>query len=133
MNLDWTTIISTLIGTGGLVGFLAFFLTATEKKSNAQLTNMQKQYDNLQALYDKLQERFDVETDKVGKLYDEIGTLHTELDARSTRAAIAEMKVCDCIACTQRRPPLRDHWDVDFVPDFSNDVTEEGGENGTVD
>ena len=126
--MEWTTIIVELISTGGLVGFLAFFLTATEKKSNAQLVNMQKQYDNLQALYDKLQERFDVETDKVGKLYDEIGALHAERDALSTRAAVAEMKVCDCIACTKRRPPLRDHWDVEFVPDNVNDIKEEGGE-----
>lgn len=114
MTWNWTEIIRQLIETGGIVGVLAFFLTSTEKKANAQLVNMQKMYDNLQNLYDKLQARFDTETDKVGKLYAEIDELHSKLDTTSTRAAIAEMKVCDFIACPNRRPPLADHWRMDL-------------------
>ncbi len=110
--MDWTQIISSLIETGGIVGILAFFLTSTEKKANAQLSNMQKMYDTLQSLYDKLQSRYDVETDKVGKLYDEISNLHDKLDDANTRAAVNELKRCDNIDCKLRKPPLSDRWNV---------------------
>lgn len=89
------------------------FLIA-ERKAAAALKNMQTQYDSLQALYDKLQARFDLETDKVGKLYTEIDELHSKLDSTNTRAAIAEMKVCNFIACPKRMPPLSDHWRMGF-------------------
>lgn len=108
--LEWTSIIIAAIGTGGVTGL---FLIA-ERKAAAALRNMQTQYDALQSLYDKLQARFDTETDKVGKLYAEIDELHSKLDTTSTRAAIAEMKVCDFIACPNRRPPLADHWRMDL-------------------
>ena len=110
--MDWTHIISELIETGGIVGVLAFFLTSTEKKANAQLINMQKMYDNLLGLYDKLQARFDVETDKVGKLYDQLGEKNEQLDKANTRAAVNELKRCDCISCLKRQPPMGDHWRV---------------------
>ena len=93
--MNWTDIITQLIETGGIVGVLAFFLTSTEKKANAQLVNMQRMYDNLQGLYDKLQARYDVETDKVGKLYDQISDKNEKLDKANTKAAISELKRCD--------------------------------------
>ena len=108
--MDWTTIIVTLIGTGGITGL---FLIA-ERKAAAALKNMQTQYDSLQKLYDKLQARFDLETDKVGKLYTEIDELHSKLDDANTRAAISGMKICDFIACPNRRPPLSEHWRMDI-------------------
>lgn len=110
-SLDWTTIIVTLIGSGGLVGL---FLIA-ERKAAAALKNMQTQYDALQALYDKLQERFDIETDKVGKLYTEIDQLHNQLDAANTEAATAKMKRCDFIFCKKRQPPIADQWRLDLL------------------
>lgn len=118
MGLDWTTIIVTLIGSGGLVGL---FLIA-ERKAAAALKNMQTQYDALQALYDKLQERFDVETDKVGKLYVEIEDLHNKLDAANTKAATNELKRCDFITCPNRKPPLSDQWRMDFDTNEKEDV-----------
>ena len=110
-SLDWTTIIVTLIGSGGLVGLLLI----AERKAAAALKNMQTQYDALQALYDKLQERFDVETDKVGKLYTEIDHLHNQLDAANTEAATAKMKRCDFIFCKKRQPPIADQWRLDLL------------------
>ena len=109
MTWNWTEIIRQLIETGGIVGVLAFFLTSTEKKANAQLVNMQKMYDNLLNLYDKLQARFDTETDKVGKLYQEIDDLHNKLDAANTKAATSELKRCDCITCAKRKPHRSRH------------------------
>ena len=111
--MDWTTIIVTLIGSGGLVGL---FLIA-ERKAAAALKNMQTQYDALQALYDKLQARYDMETDKVGKLYLEIEDLHNKLDAANTKAATGALKRCDNITCTKRLPPLVDQWRMDLEPE----------------
>ena len=116
--MDWTTIIVTLIGSGGLVGL---FLIA-ERKAAAALKNMQTQYDALQALYDKLQSRYDTETDKVGKLYLEIEDLHNKLDTANTKAATNEMKRCDFITCQSRRPPLSDQWRMD-IKDQEDDDT----------
>jgi peptidoglycan hydrolase CwlO-like protein len=110
--MDWTNIITQLIETGGIVGVLAFFLTSTEKKANAQLVNMQRMYDNLLNLYDKLQARYDVETDKVGKLYDQISKKNEQIDELNTKVAISELKRCDCIACAKRQPPMGDKWKV---------------------
>lgn len=115
--MDWTSIITQLIETGGIVGILGFFLTSTEKKANAQLVNMQRMYDNLMGLYDKLQTRFDTETDKVGKLYSEIGDLHNKLDAANTKAATNALKRCDCLTCTKRQPPMSDEWRMDMDGD----------------
>lgn len=119
--MNWTEIIRQLIETGGIVGVLAFFLTSTEKKANAQLVNMQRMYDNLQGLYDKLQARYDVETDKVGKLYKEIDDMHNQLDTANTKAAISELKRCDCINCAKRQPPMGDQWRMDFNGDGKED------------
>lgn len=117
MTWNWTEIIRQLIETGGIVGILAFFLTSTEKKANAQLVNMQRMYDNLQTLYDKLQARFDVETDKVGKLYDQLSAKSEQLDKANTRAAINELKRCDSINCIKRQPPMGDKWKVENPDD----------------
>lgn len=113
--MDWTQIISSLIETGGIVGILAFFLTSTEKKANAQLSNMQKMYDNLQSLFDKLQARYDFETDKVGKLYEQLAQKNELIDTLNTKVAIGELKRCDCINCTKRQPPIGDNWLADEV------------------
>lgn len=104
--MNWTEIIRQLIETGGIVSVLAFFLTSTEKKANAQLVNMQKMYDNLQNLYDKLQARFDIETDKVGKLYDQLAEKNEQLDKANTRVAVNEILRCDETKCGNRKPPL---------------------------
>lgn len=121
-SLDWTTIIVTLIGGGGLVSLFLIIEKKTsatiknlQAQADASLTNMKTQYEALQSLYDKLQERFDVETDKVGKLYDEIDALHGKLDAANTEAATAKMKRCDYIFCKKRQPPIADQWRMDLI------------------
>lgn len=123
--MNWTEIIRQLIETGGIVGVLAFFLTSTEKKANAQLVNMQKMYDNLLNLYDKLQARFDVETDKVGKLYDQLGQKSDLLDKANTKAATSALKRCDCINCVRRQPPIGDEW---RMIDFNENEDENGSD-----
>ena len=107
--LDWTNIIIAIVTTTGVTGLFLI----SEKKAAAAIENLLKQYNTLQELYDKLQARYDVETDKVGKLYDEISGLHDKLDDANTRAATNALKRCDKIACTLRKPPLSDEWNLD--------------------
>jgi hypothetical protein len=123
--MNWTEIIRQLIETGGIVGVLAFFLTSTEKKANAQLVNMQRMYDNLQGLYDKLQARYDIETDKVGKLYNEIDTLRKELDTANTKAATRKILCCEVVNCPKRIPPLYYKSEYDKDEDAAARETEQ--------
>ncbi len=125
--MDWTQIITVLIGAGGVTGLFLI----SEKKASAAISNLLKQYNTLQELYDKLQSRFDIETDKVGKLYTEIEDLHNKLDDANTRAAVGKLKRCDRIACPHRLPPLSDEWcadEVDFK-DLKNSTNEPEAEN----
>lgn len=108
--MDWTSIIVTLIGSGGLVGLFLI----TERKTAAALKNMQSMYDTLKKQYDDLLALYNKETDKVGKLYDKIGDLHVEKDASTTKAATSELKRCDNIFCHQRKPPMADRWCMDM-------------------
>lgn len=108
--MDWTTIIVTLIGSGGIVGLFLI----TERKTAAALKNMQTMYDTLKRQYDDLLALYNKETDKVGKLYDKIGDLHVEKDAATTKAATSELKRCDNIFCKQRKPPMADRWCMDM-------------------
>lgn len=108
--MDWTSIIQTLIGSGGIVGLFLI----TERKTAAALKNMQVMFDTLKKQYDDLLCRYDRETDKVGKLYAEIDDLHNKLDAANTKAATSELKRCDYIVCPTRRPPLSDQWRMEL-------------------
>jgi len=100
--MDWTNIIIALITSGAFTGI--FFIA--ERKTAAAIKNSNSQYEVLKNFCEDLQNRYDKETDKVGKLYDEISQLHTELDKATTRAAVAELKRCDVINCTSRKPPF---------------------------
>lgn len=115
--MDWTQIIVAMLGTGGFVGL---FLIA-ERKTKAQMANMEQAYQLLNDQYTKMQERFDVETDKVGKLHGEIEDLHNKLDAANTRASVSEMKRCDIITCVNRRPPLSDTWRMDVIDEGTDE------------
>lgn len=108
--MDWTTIIQTLIGAGGVTGLFLI----TERKTAAALKNMQAMYDTLKSQYDDLLARDNEKDKKIDSLYDKIGTLHVEKDAATTKAATSEMKRCDYIFCTKRQPPLADQWRMDL-------------------
>lgn len=102
--MDWSQIIITFISSGV---FLGLFLIA-EKKTKAQMSNMQIMLDNY-----KEQVKDYSESNK--ELRKENTELHRKLDASNTAKSIAEMKRCDCITCTNRRPPLGDIWSMNVV------------------
>ena len=108
--MDWTAIIQTLIGGGGIVGLFLI----TERKTAAALKNMQSMYDTLKRQHDDLLARSDEKDKKIDSLYDKIGTLHVEKEAATTKAATSEMKRCDYIFCQKRQPPLADRWRMDL-------------------
>ena len=119
--MDWTTIIQTLIGAGGVTGLFLI----TERKTAAALKNMQAMYDTLKSQYDDLLIRNNEKDKKIDSLYDKIGTLHVEKDAATTKAASSEMKRCDYIFCAKRQPPLADQWRMDL----SQEGEQDGAEN----
>lgn len=108
--MDWTTIIQTLIGAGGVTGLFLI----TERKTAAALKNMETMYNILKGQYEDLLSRDNEKDKKIDSLYDKIGTLHVEKDAATTKAATSEMKRCDYIFCTKRQPPLADKWRLDL-------------------
>lgn len=104
--MDWSQIISS-------GAFLGLFLIA-EKKTKAQMSNMQQMLDNY-----KEQAKEYSETNK--ELRKENSELHRKLDAANSAKCIAEMKRCDCITCTNRRPPLGDIWSMNVVDEEDTD------------
>ena len=109
--MDWTQIIVALLGTGGFVGLFLI----TERKTKAQMANMQIMLDNYK---DQVKEY----ADQNKELRHENNELHKALDKANTQSSINEMKRCDCITCVQRIPPLADIWKMKAVePDADED------------
>lgn len=106
--LEWTTIIVTLIGSGGIVGLFLI----TERKTSASVENLRKQYDVLMDLFEKQQQRHDQDVAKLAELYDEKAALRERLDEANTRAAINALLRCDNMGCTHREPPLGSRLDT---------------------
>lgn len=120
--MDWTTIIQTLIGAGGVTGLFLI----TERKTAAALKNMETMYNILKGQYEDLLSRDNEKDKKIDSLYDKIGTLHVEKDAATTKAATSEMKRCDYIFCTKRQPPLADKWRMDLQQPVEEGEQEHG-------
>lgn len=109
MGLDWTAIIITFIGAGGLTAFI----TLTEKKAKAALENMQKTIDEWKALCSEerteistLRERVQVKQQQIDALYQEREEFMRERDVMSTDLAVAKILRCEHVGCEQRKPPL---------------------------
>ncbi len=102
MTIDWTTIIVTLIGSGGLVGLFLI----TERKTSASVDNLRKQYDVLMELFEKQQQRHDQDVARMAALYEEKAALREQLDDEHTRAAVNALLRCNKTGCDLREPPL---------------------------
>ncbi len=100
--MDWTTVIVTLIGSGGLVGLFLI----TERKTSASVENLRKQYEVLMDLFEKQQQRHDKDVSQMAALYEEKAALRDKLDAANTRAAVSAILRCEKVACEHREPPL---------------------------
>ena len=114
--MDWTAIITTLIAT--LIptgGFLGLF-TIRERKTELMLNNASTLNDGWTMLANERQEMVKerdakiAEKDiKIDELYRMNSSLRHRLDDAHTRAAVAEVMRCDISSCPERRPPFGSH------------------------
>ena len=114
--MDWTAIITTLIAalipTGGFLGLF----TIREKKTELMLANASKLNDGWTQLANERQEmikekdkKLDEKDVKIDELYRINSSLRHKLDDSNTRAAVAELMICDKVGCGDRNPPLGTH------------------------
>lgn len=110
--IDWTSIIITIIGGGGLTGF---FLLA-ERKTKEALKNMQTTIEEWKSLcltereeIATLRERVQYKQQQIDDLYKEREEFMRERDVMSTDCAVAKLLRCNWVGCDKRRPPLSDN------------------------
>ena len=112
-NMDWTTIITTMISvlvpTGGFLGVF----TIREKKTGLMLENASKLIDGWVQLANERQEmikdrdsKLDAKDSKIDELHKVNTDLRHDLDDARTAAAVAGVVRCDIASCTKRRPPF---------------------------
>lgn len=116
--LDWTTIITTLIGGGGIVGLFLI----TERKTSASVDNLRKQYDVLMELFEKQQLRHDQDLAKMSALYEEKASLREKLDDSRTLAAVNAILRCEKTACALREPPLGSNQQANETKNQKNNI-----------
>lgn len=130
--MDWTNIIIAVISAlGG--GGLAVLFTRKETKEGMSLDNMQKVLDAKDRIIAEREERckelksdLDKKDAKIDEMHKEKDVLRHELDDANTRAAVAEVMICDKMDCGDRNPPLGSHAHFkckgcDSVNDKSNE------------
>ena len=114
--MDWTQIITTLIAalipTGGFLGLF----TIRERKTELMLNNASKLNDGWTQLANERQEmikekdkKLEEKDKKIDELYRINSSLRHKLDDANTRAAVAEVMICDKMACGDRNPPFGTH------------------------
>ena len=131
--MDWNGIVQ-LITTFLFGGGLITFVTLKDKKTEAILSNMQKVIDeqremmkhkkemyeaiiaqkdeeivNLRKSVDLYEEKLEKKDEKIEEQYRIGSSLRHTLDDANTRAAIAEVMMCDKVSCGDRNPPLGTH------------------------
>lgn len=116
--MDWTTIVVAVVSAMG-GGAVQRFFTRHETKEGMSLDNMQKVLDAKDRIIEEREERckelkqdLDKKDAKIDEMYKEKDMLRHELDEANTRAAVAEVIVCDRMDCGVRNPPLgsRSHF-----------------------
>lgn len=104
--MDWniviTAIISSLIPTGGIAGFVFF----RENKRAKQLENETTASAQWRELYEKSEAKVEGLNLKVDALYKENGYLRDQNDSLKTQRAVLTMYKCEKLNCTDRQPPF---------------------------
>lgn len=123
-------LITTFLFGGGLLTFV----TLKDKKTEAILNNMQKVIDeqremmkhkkemyeailqekdqeiaDLRKTIDRYEEKSAKKEEKIEELYKVGSSLRHTLDEVNTRAAVAEVMLCNKVSCVDRNPPLGTH------------------------
>lgn len=110
--MDWTQLLETLITSGVFLGLF----TIRERKTELMLNNASKLIDGWAQLANERQEqlkekdkKLDEKDAKIDEQYRINSSLRHKLDDSNTRAAVAELIVCDKVGCGDRNPPLGTH------------------------
>lgn len=114
--MDWTqviiTLITALVPTGGFLGLF----TIRERKTELMLNNAEKLNAGWEQLANERQEllrqkdeKLNEKDTKIDELYRINSSLRHKLDDSNTRAAVAEVMLCDKVSCVERNPPLGSH------------------------
>lgn len=110
--MNWTQIIITLITSGAFIGLF----TIRERKTELMLNNASKLNDGWMQLANERQEmlkekdkKLDEKDEKIDEQYRISSSLRHKLDDANTRAAVAELMICDKVGCGDRNPPLGTH------------------------
>lgn len=113
--MDWTQVVINFITSGA---FLALF-TIRERKTEMMLNNSAKLNDGWMQLANERQEmlkekdkKLDEKDEKIDEQYRISSSLRHKLDDANTRAAVAELMMCDKLGCGDRNPPLGTHMHV---------------------
>ena len=111
--MDWISIIDSLVTALLCSGGLYTIFTIREHKRSAKLDNDNKvieewkELNNEKAIrINELKETVSNQAARSEKQDDVISELRTKLDNAHTKCAIAELMRCDCIACSNRKPPF---------------------------
>lgn len=131
--MDWTGIIQLII-TCLFGGGMVTLVTIKDKKTEAILANMQKVIDEqrgmmthkkdmyesilaqkdeenaeLRKRIDSYETKLERKDEKIDEQYRINSSLRHKLDDANTRTAVAELLMCDIVACGKRNPPLGAH------------------------
>ena len=111
--MDWTQVLTALIGTGGIATVLIVLVTLTEKKGAAMLENAKALAESYKQLADEYQQR-EAKTQvmleaKEGELLNQIkmnSSLRHALDDAHTELAVTKLLRCNKTMCAERIPPF---------------------------
>ena len=118
--MDWTGLITTLIGVLIPTGGLTAIVTMRDKKTAAFLENVKSITEQWQKIANERQERcselksdLDKKDEKIEEQYREkealrkqLDSIRDELDDTRTARAVSELLKCEKTSCTDRIPPF---------------------------
>ena len=118
MQLDWTTIIVSIISALGAGGVLTTILNRRENKISKQLENDVTASRQWRELFEKEEKKCEEKDAKIDRLYDEISSLRNENNQLSTENVKLDMMKCKINGCIKRRPPR--NWEQVDEPKSKN-------------
>lgn len=103
--MDWTTIITSFIGSLGLSGGIMGLFYLKENKRAKQLANDATAAQQWKELYEKAEAKNETLETKIDNLHRENNQLRDTNNTLTTQNAVLEMQKCEVNGCTTRRPP----------------------------
>lgn len=103
--MDWTTIITSFLGSLGLSGGITGLFYFRENKHAKQLANDATAAQQWKELYEKAEAKNEALEGKIDSLHRENNQLRDANNTLTTQNAVLEMQKCEVNGCATRRPP----------------------------